>query len=53
MVTHKTGDGMTNEYYGKSTDKKPESPPNASTFYELDTTELYMYDADSKQWLKQ
>lgn len=53
MVTHKTGDGITNEYYGISTDQKPKSPPNASTFYEIDTGELYMYDAESKKWVKQ
>ena len=53
MVTWKQSAGMTNEYYGLSTDTKPESPPNASTFYEMDTTELYMYDAESKKWVKQ
>ena len=53
MVTHKTGGGITNEYYGLSTDQKPESPPNASTFYEIDTGELYMYDAAGEKWVKQ
>lgn len=53
MITHKTGNGVTNEYYGLSADKKPESPPNASTFYEMDTTDLYMYDAEREKWIKQ
>lgn len=53
MVTRKSSPGMTNEYYGLSSDEKPLDAPNASTFYEIDTTEVYMYDATNKQWIKQ
>lgn len=53
MVTHKTSDGQTNEYYGKSIDTKPANVPNASAFYEIDTGNLYMYDADDASWIKQ
>jgi len=43
-----------NEYTGKSTDDKPvENVPNSSTFYEMDTTDLYMFDADNQVWVKQ
>ena len=43
-----------NEYRGKSTDQKPvDNVPNGSTFYEFDTVELYVFDADNKVWVKQ
>lgn len=43
-----------NSYMGKSTDDKPTvNVPNASTFYEIDTQELYAYDAETGAWLKQ
>lgn len=51
MVTHKTS--MINEYYGISTDTKPTDVPNASTFYEMDTQKLYMYDATNAKWIEQ
>lgn len=41
------------EYYGMSTDTKPLSVPNASLFYEIDTSDIYMFDEDGKQWFKQ
>ena len=53
MVTMIPG-GRVNEYRGKSTDEKPTvHVPNGSTFYEFDTVELYVFDADSSQWVKQ
>ena len=45
--------GKINVYYGLSTDTKPVNPPNASIFYEIDTVDIYMYDADNSQWRKQ
>ena len=48
--------------YGLSTDEKPtvlqtvsgnQEVPNASTFYEMDTGKLFMYDTDSNTWLEQ
>jgi hypothetical protein len=45
------------ELYGKSTDTKPtadangEALPNGSIFVEIDTSQAYFYDADTKTWL--
>ena len=45
------------EYRGKSTDNKDvllsTGIPKGSTFYEMDTTKLFMYDAEEKQWIEQ
>ena len=37
-------DGSTMEYYGKSTDTKPTSAKVGSTFFEIDTKTVYMWD---------
>lgn len=53
MVTMVAGN-WTNSYMGKSTDEKPTvNVPNASTFYEIDTSDLYVFDAEYSVWLKQ
>lgn len=54
-ITLKTSQGQMNEYYGLSTDTKPtdESVPNGSTFYEMNTGTLYMFNADARTWLPQ
>lgn len=41
------------DMYGLSTDEKPIDVGNASTFYEMDTKKLYMFDAQNKVWLEQ
>ena len=41
------------DMYGLSTDTKPMDVGNASTFYEMDTRTLFMYDAQNKVWLAQ
>ena len=41
------------EYYGLSTDTKPQIVPNASAFYEMDTKTIYLYDAESRTWIAQ
>lgn len=41
------------ECYGKSTDEKPTDVGNSSRFYEMDTGDLYMFDEETKTWLKQ
>lgn len=46
------------EFYGLSKDKKPEenvstSIPNGSTFYEMDTKKLFMYDKENARWIEQ
>lgn len=54
------GDGSTVlEMRGKSTDTKPTTAyigftvGNGSTFYEIDTGKLYMFDADAGTWTEQ
>jgi len=37
-------DGSTMEYYGKSTDTKPTSAKVGSTFFEIDTKTVHMWD---------
>ena len=41
------------DMYGLSTDTKPMDVGNASTFYEMDTKTLFMFDAQNKVWLAQ
>lgn len=39
------------ELRGKSTDTKPvDDIPNGSTFYEMDTGKVYMFDLETKLW---
>lgn len=45
--------GKINEYYGLSTDKKPLDVPNASTFYEMNTGKLFLFDEDNMLWREQ
>lgn len=41
------------ELRGKSSEAKPtEGIPNGSTFFEMDTSDVYMFDAETKTWLK-
>jgi len=39
-----TVDGSTMEYYGKSTDTKPTPDKVGATFFEIDTTTVFMWD---------
>lgn len=41
------------DFYGLSTDAKPTDVGNASTFYEMDTKKLFMFDAQNGAWLEQ
>lgn len=47
------------ELRGKSTDTKPTETcegfnvGNGSTFYEINTGDIYMFDADADAWIKQ
>ena len=41
------------DMYGLSTDTKPTNVGNASTFYEMDTGALYMFDQENGVWLLQ
>lgn len=48
ITTDKDGD-----YFGKSTDTKPIAARNGQCFYEMDTGEIYMFDGETGEWLKQ
>lgn len=41
------------QYFGLSTDTKPESAQNASVFYEMDTHKVFMFDEQNKEWIEQ
>lgn len=41
------------QYFGLSTDTKPESAQNASVFYEMNTQKVFMFDEQNKEWLPQ
>lgn len=40
------------QYEGLSTDTKPTGVPNGSRFLEMDTGDVYMYDADGSTWIQ-
>lgn len=50
MVTTVSAFEDPKEVYGLSTDTKPSNVPNGSIFVEMDTSKLYTFDADGKQW---
>lgn len=56
MVTifHSYADGQcVADCYGLSTDTKPLDVCNASTFYEMDTKAVFMFDEENKVWYAQ
>lgn len=59
MVTLKevqfvTGNTKVCDLVGKSTDTKPiQNMSNGSTFYELDSSNLYVFDGETGNWVKQ
>lgn len=57
MITNLDGpfvfDLSPKDLIGLSTDDKPMNVANASTFYEMDTKKLFMFDAQNKVWLEQ
>ena len=44
---------MAQEFSGLSTDDKPTDTYQGSTFIELDTGDISMFDATSATWIKQ
>lgn len=50
MVTIVSAYDEPKEIYGLSTDTKPTGVPNGSIFVEMDTSKLYVFDADGTQW---
>lgn len=58
MVTITRTSGQTEdrgaELKGLSTDKKPiQDIPNGSSFYEMDTKKVFMFDEQNSRWLEQ
>jgi hypothetical protein len=41
------------DFIGLSTDVKPVNVPNTSSFYEMDTKSMFLFDAENGRWLKQ
>lgn len=42
------------DYRGLSTDEKPvKNVPNGSTYYEINTGKVFMFDLDNAQWIEQ
>jgi len=51
MVSYVKEAGKPTEYYGLSTDTKPtENVGNADLFMEIDTGDVFLFDADGNQW---
>ena len=47
------GDCAPKDFVGLSTDTKPIGVPNTSSFYEMDTKQIFLYDAENDVWLQQ
>ena len=45
--------GVIEDFKGKSTDQKPtlKRENNSSTFFEMDTGDVYMWDGDNLSWI--
>lgn len=52
MVTMTSYNGGCPDYVGLSTDSKPTDVGNGSTFFEMNTGKVYMYNADGKAWVE-
>lgn len=48
-----TADRCPSDFIGLSTDTKPVDVVNASTFYEMDTKKIFLFDEQNKLWLEQ
>jgi len=48
-----TIDSAPKDFIGLSTDIKPKDVPNTSSFYEMDTKKMYLYDAENAAWREQ
>ena len=52
-IGNQSSDDRTSMLYLKSTDTKPLDVENASSIYEIDTGNVYMFDEETKQWILQ
>ena len=50
LRTTEDGELSVCELRGLSTDEKPTNVDNGSTFIEIDTGKIYMYDLEHEQW---
>lgn len=50
-MQHSTTPHHATEVYGLSTDEKPLDMQNGDVFIEMDTGDIYFFDADSETWL--
>lgn len=50
MVTMVSAYDDTKAFYGLSTDTKPDDAPNGSIYVEMDTSKIYTFDAENKDW---
>ncbi len=55
MISYTVNGGVSiRDYRGMSADEKPvNGVPNGSSFYEMDTKALYLFDEGSKTWILQ
>jgi len=52
-IGSQSSNDRTTMLYLKSTDTKPLDVENASSIYEMDTGNVYMFDEETKQWILQ
>lgn len=54
MITYTTAVGSDVwDIRGLSTDEKPANAPNGSTYYEINTGKVFMFDGSQKVWIEQ
>lgn len=52
-MVRRTGGSWIHEYAGLAADEKPvEDVPNGSTFIEMDTGKVFMFDAENSLWVE-
>ncbi len=53
MISYNKGDSGRLEVTGLDSDIKPVDVPNGSLFYEMNTTNYFMFDEETKTWIPQ
>lgn len=48
-----TADRVPRDFIGLSTDVKPLDVPNTSSFYEMDTKAMFLFDEQNQVWTRQ
>lgn len=52
IIVHRDDYNKSFDLRGLSTDSKPTSVPNGSSFIEIDTGKGYLFDEENKQWIE-